>query len=224
MSTYGHATPEEQQHIQELEARIDAATSPLGEILELALLYIEPCHRGESVVELLQAILQRDPNNSVAKIWIGYCCLWALISPEWQRYAQGLLQEALASEPDPELVAGAYLLLAQLSRKLAFPKWNEPEALSREIELLRVSIDRAPHWVNNHRTLAWAYKQRGDVAESIEHLQRGIENMLPRDPELDPLTLYFESYITGRIAQTRFLHEQLQVLQAQVREDETRRP
>ncbi len=214
MSTYGHATPEEQQQIQALEVRVDAATSPLDEVLELALLYIEPCHRAESVASLLQAILQREPNHSLAKIWMAYCCRWTLIAPEWQRYAQGLLEEVVVSEPDPELVAGAYLMLAQLSRELAFPKWNEPEPLTRYIELLYASIQRAPDWCDNHMTLAWIFKESGRLSEAIEHLQQAIDNITGRDPSWDTPTQYFEAYITGRSSDAEYLRRKLDEMKA----------
>lgn len=215
MDFYGHATPEEQQHIQEMENRLDTATSPLDEVLELALLYIEPCHRGETAVSLLQAILKRHSSHSLAKLWLAYCCRWVLMSPEWQRYAQGLLQEVVAGESDPQLVGGAYLLLAQLARELAFPKWNEPEALSHQIELLEASIEHAPQWCNNHVALAWILKDAGRLREAAEHLQAGISNITGRDLSWNLLRLYFEAEITGRAAGADFLRRKLDEINAE---------
>jgi hypothetical protein len=216
MNFYGHATPDEKQHVQELEARVNAETSPLDQILELALNYIEPCHREDQAVSLLQEILKREPEHSAAKIWISYCCRWALMSPEWQHYAQGLLQEVVAREPNPELIAGAYYMMAQLESELAFPKWNAPEVVARQIELLQASIKHAPHWFYNHFMLAWLLKDSGRLAEAIEEMQTGIDNIIEPDPHWDAPTLYFEAYITWRLAKPDSFQRDLDKIKAEL--------
>lgn len=150
-SDYAHATPEEIEIIRDLEARTDAATSPLDQVVQLAQIYIEPAHRTERAVSLLETVLSRDPEHPAASYWWADCAIRFLMDEDSLQRATRLLEYALRSET-PYAGAG-YMLLAEALHDL------ETLSLPREIELYEESVLREPGWVNNRRYLALAYER-----------------------------------------------------------------
>lgn len=56
----GHATSQELEFIQQLEAKLDIAFSPVEELIKLAQLYIEPLHEEDRTINILHAVLARS--------------------------------------------------------------------------------------------------------------------------------------------------------------------
>src|ERR1700740_3358126 len=88
----GHASKEEEARISDLEARSDLRTSPLSDLLELGLLYQEPCHEEDRAILCFEAILARDPSCCLAKIWLAYVLLHYRMDSESLQQARRLIQ------------------------------------------------------------------------------------------------------------------------------------
>jgi|SRR5579864_4004196 hypothetical protein len=88
----GHATKEEEARVRDLESRVDLETSPLSQLLELGLMYQEPCHEEDRAILCLEAILARDPDCSLARIWLAYILLHYRMDNASLRRARQLLR------------------------------------------------------------------------------------------------------------------------------------
>jgi hypothetical protein len=99
ISLWGHATLEEKRVIKELEEKIDVNKSPIGKLIELSLLYIEPCHNYEKAIELTKLILIRETENEMAKILMAFCCIHYLMSKDDLEYAEKILNEVITTCP-----------------------------------------------------------------------------------------------------------------------------
>ncbi len=204
---YGHATPEEQVYVQQLETDVahKLELSSINSILELGQLYIEPCHREAEAMKLFEAVLRREPSNSAAKFWLAYCNAWYLM--EYSE-AVPLLQEIIVEQADE--TAAAYVLLAYCKERL------EQTTSEEQINLLQTSVELEPNWVNNHAALAWAYRKEGRLSEAIEQLKEAIENLVEVDSTWSLLHEIYEVQITGRASTGQFLRMELEKMTRQI--------
>jgi len=182
-----HATPEEAQMISALESRVNVETSPVDNLLRLAQLYICPQHSIERAVELLQAVLRRDPDNMWAKYWLAYRNL---------RYATtkgAVLEARRLLEHCPEQAGALYQLLCPVREELGDLSDEE------RVALLEESVRLEPNWTGNREWLALAYEKVGRIEDAVRQLETALQNMLPEaDPSWDPVKSTFEAEVTGR--------------------------
>lgn len=186
----GHASAEELELVRRLESTVDPVAGPVDDLLELAQLYIEPCHREADAIRLLEAALRRDPDDARARFWLAYCCLHYLMDPDALRRAAALLGPVI--EKDPQRAGAALMLLAEiLEEQGALP-------LDRRIALLEASVRSEPEWVHNRQSLAWAYKEAGRLSDALAQIRAALTNIASPDPAWTVTRRNFEESITGR--------------------------
>lgn len=188
----GHATAEEAATVRALESRLDPATSSLGSLLELALLYREPCHEEDKALRLLTGMLERDANDSLAKIWLAYLHRHFSLDPASFRKARRVLESVPGD--DRALRAAALLLLAEIGQGL------EDLSVPEMIKLLQESVALAPDWVANRNLLAWYLAEIGERDAAAVQLRAALGNIVPVDPAWPLAEREFEVAITGRAA------------------------
>jgi hypothetical protein len=188
----GHATAEQEATVRALESRLDPATSSLASLLELALLYQEPCHEEDKAIELLETILERDSNYSLAKIWLAYLHRHYSLDPASFKKARQLLQSV--PDSDRTLYAAALLLLAEIGQGLE--DLSTPEL----IRLLQASVASAPTWVANRNLLGWYLAEIGERDEAAVQIRAALRNIIPLDPAWPLAEREFEVSITARAA------------------------
>jgi len=188
----GHATEEEEASVRDLESRINLETSPLSELLELGLMYQEPCHEEDRAILCLEAILARDPKCSLARIWLAYILLHYRMDDASLRRARQLLQPVVATAS--RYRAAALKLTVDIGDDLG----DLPPA--EAIDLLYASVVAAPDWVLNREILASHLARTGNTAAAIEQLSAALANIKPADPDWAFQRQQYEIFITGRIA------------------------
>lgn len=184
----GHAAPEELREIETREAELDPATSPVADLLELGLLYLEPAHREEDAIRLFESILARDPDHGPARLWLAYSLLhYAMDQPSLAR-AQDLLT--------PLLDAGTYGGAAHML--LAEVRDEQGADVGERIRLLEASVAQEPDWVSNRHDLAWAYSAAGRHDAAAEQLEQALEAIRAEDPSWTAAERSYDQSITGR--------------------------
>ena len=196
---YGHATEDEVDRILALERRYRERPHDLEGLLELGVLYIEPAHREDGAIKCFERVLEADPSNAEARLWLAYCCIHYLMDRHALERAASLLAGVQA---DPEFGGAASMLKAEALEDMGELDHDE------KIRLLEDSVSRSPHFVSNHERLSRAYQVIGRLHDSIEHLKRALANLErfePRDESRRAQAL--EELVTGR-GQPE-LHEEL---------------
>lgn len=189
----GHATKEEEARVRGLESRVDLKTSPLSQLLELGLMYQEPCHEEDQAILCLEAILARDSNCSLARIWLAYILLHYRMDNASSRRARQLLRPIVATES--RYRAAALKLTVDIGDDLGDLSPNE------SMDLLYASVVAAPDWVLNREILASHLSRAGKTAEAIEQLSMALANIKSADPDWNFPRQQYEIFITGRIAE-----------------------
>lgn len=77
------------------------------------MLYIDPAHREAEAISLLEEILEMDPSNGRAQLWLAYCCIHYLMDEPALRRAIALTEKL---EEDSELGGAAAMLRAEAWR------------------------------------------------------------------------------------------------------------
>jgi len=198
---WGHANLEEKRVIQELEEEINVNKSPIGKLIELSLLYIEPCHNYEMAIELIKSILRRDRDNENAKILMAFCCIHYLMSKSDLEYAEKILNEVITTGKKNK--GEAYMLLAEVLQDLGKLKLKE------EINLLELSVKFEPEWVSNHYLLSYAYEKMENLEKAIEHMNIAIKNLVDEKSNWSIAQYYYESFMTGRVSVRNYLEMDL---------------
>lgn len=188
----GQATAEEEATVRALESRLDPATSSFADLLELALLYRRPCYEEDKAIKLLEVILERDGNYSLAKIWLAYLHRYYSLDPASFKKARQLLQSV--PDSDRTLRAAALQLLAEIGQGLE--DLSAPEL----IRLLQASVALEPTWVANRNLLGWYLAEIGARDEAAVQFRAALSNIIPRDPAWSLAEREFETAITGRAA------------------------
>ena len=203
----GHTTPDVERRVTQLEQRIDPEKSDIADVLELAQLYVEPCHREDRAIALFDAVLRREPQNNTATVWLAYCCIHYLMDKAALRRAQDALTSILRADAQN---GAAYLLLAEVLQDLGDP------SIEKRISLLESSVACEPTWVNNRHYLAWGYWKAGRKAEGVAQMRQAIENIISADPGWSIQREYFEICITGRVSQPEYLKTELEKMVREV--------
>lgn len=186
----GHATPDELHAIETREATLDMATSPVGDLVELALLYLEPAHREADAIALLETVVARDPSHGQARVWLAWALLHFVMDGPSMTRAQELLTPLLDVEP---YSGAAHMLLAEV-------RDEQGATVDARIRLLETSVAIEPDWVSNRHDLAWAYSEAGRHEEAATQLQAALHAIRPEDPRWTLVQRSFEESITGRTA------------------------
>jgi thioredoxin-like negative regulator of GroEL len=198
---WGHADGQEREVVADLLRRIVPEESPTQDILDLALLLIEPCHREHQAIPLIEAVLKRAPSNGRAKILLAHCCIGYLVERPALKRAKALLASVI--DTDPEYRGAAYMLLAEA----LYDMGKLP--IGKEIRMLESSVACEPEWVYNRYRLAGAYKRVGRFSDAVDQMQRAVANIKDADPQWTLSDYYFESIITGRVERD-FIESELQ--------------
>jgi len=186
----GHASPSESREIEAREKRLDPALSPIDDLLELALLYVEPAHREDEAIRLLEAVLQRDPFNGEARLWLAYILLhFRMDAPALAR-----ARDAVTPLLDTHPYGGAATLL------LAEVRDEQGAGLAERIHILERSVAQEPDWVSNRQDLSRAYSEAGRNEDALEQLRRALNSISSVDPTWTGAKRNFEESITGRTA------------------------
>jgi tetratricopeptide (TPR) repeat protein len=186
----GHATPDQLADIEARIAAVNPATSPAAELIDLALLLLEPAHREDVAINLLETLLGREPENGEARIWLAYALLHFRLDEAALRRAADLLTPLLNH---PTHAAAAHLLLAEV-------RDEQVGDLDERIALLERSVALAPDWVSNRQDLAWAYSEAGRQEDATAQLNQAIGAVRAADPSWSIQQREFEESITGRAA------------------------
>lgn len=186
----GHATKKQDALVRELEASLDPSTSPVEQLLDLAVLYLCPHHEGVKAAALLEKILRREPDNGDARIWFAYAAAHELMDSNSLRRAYNLLTDELRSRGDR---AGAAALLAAYVGKEAGIIDDKEEK-----RLLELSVQLEPRWVYNRQILAHRYASNGEVSKALGQLESAEENILDSTQHVSHREREFEVEITGR--------------------------
>src|SRR5207248_753581 len=132
--------------------------------------YIEPCHREDDSVRLIEQVLSVEPTNLRACVLLGYCSLHYLIAAAAIDRAQTILLR-LTTTSDRQWSAARLIVLDEIESIL------NPDADARSMELLRRCIDLEPDWVWNHQRLARRLAGSGQRGEAINHMTRAVSNL-----------------------------------------------
>jgi len=194
---WGHATIEEKKIIQELEKKIDFTGSPIESLIELSILYIEPCHNYEKAIELIKSILVRDPENEMAKILMAFCCIHFLMLDADLEYGEKLLNEVISNGNENK--GAAYKLLAEVLKDLDKVTFEE------EINYLELSVKYEPNWSSNHEVLSTIYEKVGNFQKALEHMRIAISNISGENNDWSLAQYYYESIMTGRVSVRKYL-------------------
>lgn len=157
-------------------------------LLDLAQLSIEPLHREDEAIVLVEFVLRFEPDNPRARILFAYLALHYLIVDEQVRRAEGLLRDLV--ERRVELGAAASLL-DDVRERIA------PTGPEGDVELLRLSVEAEPSWSDNHHRLGRALYTRGDPVGAWREYDAAIGNLVDRASPMDPLVVSFHDCFTG---------------------------
>jgi tetratricopeptide (TPR) repeat protein len=188
--TNGHASDEELDRVSRLEATLDPATSPVDDLLELGLLYLEPLHREDDAIAILEAILGQEPDYAPAKLWLAHTLLHHVMDDAALARSRELLESMLESGGD--LSAAARMLLAEVLEEQGATR------LQDRIALLEESVAQEPRWVYNRQSLAWAYDEAGRQRDAFDQIDDAVRNATGVHPEASVALRAFEESITGR--------------------------
>lgn len=186
----GHATPGQTRDISLREREVTSAASTATEVIELALLHLEPGHNETRAIQLLEAIVEREPRHGVSRVWLTYALLHSAPDPAALTRAAEVLRPLV--DTGQHGAAAAMLLAEILHARGAGP--------GPRVKLLKTSVTQEPDWANNRHDLAWAYAEAGRRREAAEHLEHALTTLRPPDPDWSPAQRAFEESITGRSA------------------------
>jgi tetratricopeptide (TPR) repeat protein len=186
----GHATWQQIRDIEAREAAVVPESSPVDAVLELALLLLEPAHRDDEAIELLEKVLARDPTYSPARLWLAY----ALLHTRMDTVALERAREVLTPLIDtPETAGAARLLLAEVGEEQGM-------TVDERISLLEASVAAEPEWISNRQDLAWAYSEAGRHQEAATQLEAALHSVIAANPSWGIARQAFEESITARTA------------------------
>lgn len=200
----GHASISESNRMQLLEEKLRDRRITSDELLELALLNIEPGHDGFRAIEVLRETSAESPNFNLAQLWIAYCDIYELMDEGALRECIMLCDDLLEREASSRLRAAAFFLKASALRDL--DRNNAP------VECLLESVKLEPAWVSNRQFLAKLYYEQGHRLAAEEQLHKAIEVSRSQTQSVHIADQLFERLITaqGWSSMKKTLQDQLQ--------------
>jgi len=100
----GHASAQQQQCIRQLEERLQGNIASEDDILELALLAIEPGHNGLSAALLLRRI---PTSNPLRNVWLAFADIYELMDVAALAEAIDACSAILTRDSDTAIKAAA---------------------------------------------------------------------------------------------------------------------
>jgi tetratricopeptide (TPR) repeat protein len=196
----GHETKQDIEKLNRLENDLkNEYTNPI-KMFEVAILYIEPFHKEDKAIILLKNILDLEPQNELAKIWLSFCYLHYLMDKDSLFQAEELLKSIISNQNSLQMGA-AKMLLAETLDDLNKVTW------SQKAKLLEQSVSLEPTWVKNRYNLAFTYKQLGKLSEAIAQIDLAIKNIIIPAAFLKDSEILYEESITGRFSKREFLQK-----------------
>jgi hypothetical protein len=185
----GHASAQQRERIQQLEIRLLDGVASREELLELALLALEPEHDGVRASRLLKQIPVDDP---LRNLWLAYVDIYEGMDVPALNEATDLCNEILRSSIDRDIRAAAFMLRAAALSRLS----DIPAARGDALESVRL----APEWIGNRQLLAQILRECAEREAAEEELKRALANVYPMArPESYPVYM-FERLITARLS------------------------
>jgi tetratricopeptide (TPR) repeat protein len=202
--------------MEALENKILQHEISQDELLELALLNIEPGHDGFRAMELLREIPIDDARFGVAQVWLEYCYIYELLDDGSLREAVRICDEILRQQTKIRLRAAALLLKATALRTL--------DKVEDSLGPLLDSIRLEPGWVASRQILAMTYLERNSRLEAEEQLRQAIEVIRSQSATASLVDQMFDQLIAAqgwpRLKET--LQNQLNALRANSPEEAIR--
>lgn len=198
MSMTGHASQHEEARVGELLRKREDGAANSRELVELALLYWEPYHREPETVSILQGILAREPTNNLAKLWLGYICVYYnwLLAGDSLEVAMRCLNQIIATA-QPFWAAAARVVLYGALRERDRTEQSRPA----RIACLEEAVRAEPEWLNSRLYLASEYLEDRRYADALEQIRFPKKNSAgPKPDPRDFIDRLLETYITGRLS------------------------
>ncbi len=186
----GHARADEIDRVKALEMKLRSDAISEEEVLELALLNIEPLHNGFRAVELLEGLVKSNPGNVLGRLWLAFCDIYELMDPASLRNARLLCDGILRETSEPRTRAAALLLSATAARQLS----NDVDVRNE----LEECVSLAPNWITSRQVLAREYERHGMKTAAKDQLLKALENAEESPKAGNPLADLFDLLITGR--------------------------
>lgn len=204
----GHASLAEAERMEALETKVQHHEISRDELLELALLNIEPGHDGIRSMELLREIPPDDERFGLAQVWLAYCYIYVLLDDDSMRDAIRLCEDILQTQASTRLRAAALFLKATALRTLG----RVEDSLAPLLESIRLE----PEWVASRQMLASTYHERGSRSGAEEQLRKAIEVVQSHPVSERWVDQMFDQMITAQGWPTlkATLEKQLEVLRA----------
>jgi hypothetical protein len=189
MTNQGHADGASLRQVEALRMSI-ASQLPIHDLLDLAMLSIEPLHQEDTALEIVNLVLEFHPYLARANLLRAYLDMHYLILDEALADAESRLSVLVNSG---EEVGAAAVLLDEVKRR-GDP--TSPDDCNHDLLLLSTTVE--PDWSINHLRLARALVARGDRSGALHEFDLAISHLA--DPGEDPIKESFEDCFTGRRA------------------------
>ncbi len=193
----GHETKEDIEKLVALERKTSTDKGDVSNMLELSSFYIEPFHKEDKAIALLNRILALNPEYEIAKLWLCFCHIHYSMDKSSLLQAEKLLRSMISNNVSKQKGA-VFMLLAETLDDL------EKINLMEQIDLLEQSVFSSPDWVLNRYVLAGAYKKFGSLSKAIEQMDCAINNISPINESLKHSEVLYETSITGRFREVKF--------------------
>jgi hypothetical protein len=189
MTHGGHADFDTVRYVEQLEHLI-AERVPVESVLKLAQLSVEPLHREDIALTLVDFVRRFEPGNARACLLHAYLSIHYLIVDEALVSAEVELTDLIARGQE---VGAAAVLLDEVRRRM-----SPADRDDANIELLQLSVGAEPAWSINHLRLGRALRARGDDRGALAEMEIAIACL--SGPDSDPAIESFEDCFTGRRA------------------------
>jgi tetratricopeptide (TPR) repeat protein len=183
----GHANDQQRRRIQQLEERLHRDIASEDDILELALLAIEPGHDGVRAAGLLSRLPASDPLRNV---WLAFVDIYELMDLAALAEAVDACSEALGGSTDVTIQAAALMLRAAAQRHLTHIAQARADC--------EESVRLAPHWIGNRQLLSQILTELGEYAAARKQLIEALHNVRPIPHPEEYVDYMFEQLITAR--------------------------
>ncbi len=161
----GHANRREEAELKRRLQDIESGEASESEQLETALILVEPFHQEDRALQILQELIDRNPEATQARLWCAYLLAHHCMDPDSLELAKSHLERLL--DTTEQMRAAALQLLAYVEHELgdAYP-----------VHYLEKSVELRPSWVINRWLWAAALLKRGSLLEASEQLLQALKN------------------------------------------------
>jgi predicted Zn-dependent protease len=191
MMRRGHADFDQECLAAELAERVRTGSATDNDILELALLSLEPLHDIETAASLLEGLVNRSPHDPLPKIWLAFIYIYEIMTPTALENAIALCDE-LSVIAESSIHAAALLLKATALR----------DSGSNDVRtILEESVRVRTDWISNRQLLAQVYLEHGNMSAAKRELGEALHNVASESPKTSAYQDFlFEELITLRLS------------------------